>query len=276
MSKIILSKEDAEKIYRQIDKKTFKKVAKITITEKKPTIFESKFGGIPYIPNNAEIPKDKNGKDMHFLAQIECEKLKELNDFPNTGLLQFFVCADDTYGLNFKDYMNSNFKILYHKEIDKKVSLDDILNKIKPLDKDFYQIIDGEYKIEFSFENEPMSYSDFRFNKIFVETYNSLFPNNPITKLFDVDDEILEDFMNERHGCGHKISGYPSFVQGDPRYENKNYEKFDTLLFQIDSELKNKKWLAIWGDAGVGNFFINKENLKNCDFNEILYYWDCG
>jgi len=29
------------------------------------------------------------------------------------------------------------------------------------------------------------------------------------------------------------------------------------------------------GDAGVLNFFINREKLKNKDFTEILYNWDC-
>ncbi len=31
----------------------------------------------------------------------------------------------------------------------------------------------------------------------------------------------------------------------------------------------------LWGDAGVGNFFINREDLKRRDFSKILYNWDC-
>ena len=31
----------------------------------------------------------------------------------------------------------------------------------------------------------------------------------------------------------------------------------------------------MWGDCGVGNFFINAEDLKRLDFSNVLYNWDC-
>ena len=31
----------------------------------------------------------------------------------------------------------------------------------------------------------------------------------------------------------------------------------------------------MWGDSGVCNFFINKDKLKNLDFSDVLYNWDC-
>lgn len=68
---------------------------------------------------------------------------------------------------------------------------------------------------------------------------------------------------------GHKLLGYPSFTQSDPRYDT--YAKYDTLLLQIDSDGDD----IMWGDCGVANFFINKEDLKNKDFSKILYNWDC-
>ncbi|MBR2106315.1 MAG: DUF1963 domain-containing protein, partial [Treponema sp.] len=29
------------------------------------------------------------------------------------------------------------------------------------------------------------------------------------------------------------------------------------------------------GDMGIGNFLINNEDLQNCDFSNVIYYWDC-
>jgi len=57
----------------------------------------------------------------------------------------------------------------------------------------------------------------------------------------------------------------------------EKYKKYDTVLFQLDSEYdeNTKKWKVCIGDAGVINFFINREKLKNKDFTEILYNWDC-
>ena len=31
----------------------------------------------------------------------------------------------------------------------------------------------------------------------------------------------------------------------------------------------------LWGDAGVGNFFIDLEKLKQRDFSDVFYTWDC-
>ena len=31
----------------------------------------------------------------------------------------------------------------------------------------------------------------------------------------------------------------------------------------------------MWGDAGVANFFISEQDLKNKDFTNVVYNWDC-
>ena len=63
--------------------------------------------------------------------------------------------------------------------------------------------------------------------------------------------------------------GYSSFTQEDPRYD-KRYADYGTLLFQIDSEGE----FVMWGDAGIGNFFIPKKSLIEKDFNNVIYNWD--
>ena len=30
------------------------------------------------------------------------------------------------------------------------------------------------------------------------------------------------------------------------------------------------------GEGGVGGFFLNGEKLKNRDFSDVFYTWDCG
>ena len=42
------------------------------------------------------------------------------------------------------------------------------------------------------------------------------------------------------------------------------------LLFQLDSDDG-----VMWGDCGVGNFFITDADLKRRDFSRVLYNWDC-
>ena len=51
-------------------------------------------------------------------------------------------------------------------------------------------------------------------------------------------------------------------------------EKPYVLLLQIDSE-DNSEIEILWGDSGIYNFFIKQSALKNLDFSNVLYRWDC-
>ncbi|MDN5490601.1 MAG: DUF1963 domain-containing protein, partial [Acinetobacter sp.] len=31
----------------------------------------------------------------------------------------------------------------------------------------------------------------------------------------------------------------------------------------------------MWGDSGVGNFFIHPDDLEKRDFSKVVYNWDC-
>ena len=77
-----------------------------------------------------------------------------------------------------------------------------------------------------------------------------------------------EDFNFENS----HLLGHPFFTQADIRERGWRY---DTLLFQLDTECCEEKDIVMWGDCGVGNFFINAEDLKNLDFSNVLYNWDC-
>jgi uncharacterized protein YwqG len=41
----------------------------------------------------------------------------------------------------------------------------------------------------------------------------------------------------------------------------------------LDSEDAENE--IMWGDSGVGNFFIHPEDLKKRDFSKVFYNWDC-
>ena len=49
----------------------------------------------------------------------------------------------------------------------------------------------------------------------------------------------------------------------------------NTLLFQLDSESGNEEGVKIMiGNKGIINFFIDDDDLKNLDFDDVLYHWD--
>ena len=76
-------------------------------------------------------------------------------------------------------------------------------------------------------------------------------------------------YGGEERGPYHQLGGYPYFTQTDPRWGGA-YPDLDVLLFQLDSQLAENRGepdLVLWGDCGVGNFFISREALKKRDFS---------
>ncbi|MDE5619235.1 MAG: DUF1963 domain-containing protein [Ruminococcus sp.] len=228
-----------------------KSCMKITLTDTKPSIFESKAGGLGYIPHDKDFPTDSNGNQLRLLAQIECDKI-QLDGFMNKGLLQFWIMNDDDCGLDGVNPTNQDgFRIIYYSETDRTVTKEKIENKFV---KNGYD--DSEYsnfpvfrECGMSFEKSEDSYIDY-------------------DEIEDDDEESWE--INS----SHKVGGYPYFTQSDLRDE-KQLEYYDFLLFQLDTDYIGEEDIVMWGDSGVGNFFINSEKLKNCDFSDVLYNWDC-
>jgi uncharacterized protein YwqG len=72
----------------------------------------------------------------------------------------------------------------------------------------------------------------------------------------------------------HRMGGYAYFTQEDPRVRHAPDDNW-LLLFQMDSD-SNESIEIMWGDMGVANFFILSEDLKNLNFDNVWYNWDCS
>lgn len=251
---------------------------------KKCSVFDSKLGGIPYMPRNFEYPFElpvENNEPLRLLAQLNFEQLPILPDFPQKGILQFFVATTPEYGADFDEPINTaGFRVIYHSNIikNKDMLTFDVPNLIYD-DANCFPF-DGEFALIGNLIKQPISIDDFRFDKIFLSVYKK-YTNEKINNLYDISDNFFNKLLKNFNAEGHRIGGYPHFEQYDPRdncYKNDNmYEHYTTLLLQIDSGLfTTKKDEICWGDGGVANFFIEPNKLKICDFTHIFYTWDCG
>ena len=111
-----------KEIREEILQKTAIPYMKLQLTDTKPGLFDSKVGGIGYVPHDAKIPEDSKGTQLRLLAQIDCAEIS-LEDFPHQGLLQFWILNDDVSGLNFDDNtLQDTFRVLYFKEPDRTVT----------------------------------------------------------------------------------------------------------------------------------------------------------
>ncbi|QWH17862.1 DUF1963 domain-containing protein [Bacillus mycoides] len=255
--------------YRSILEESVKPYIKVSGTQAETTLFESKFGGYPYVPINQEHPKDSNGQPMMLLAQLNFEEMPHIEPMPQKGLLQFFVSAEDElFGIDF-DHPTSqkDFRIIYHSTITEdltKVITD--FSYLNTLDLEHF-IIPEAAKLKFELDYQPVTSRDYRFEEIFKENidWEEIVDEENKTKL----GELYDDLYGDQE---HKIGGYPFFTQTDPREWEEKYQQYDILLLQIDTD---DSLNIMWGDSGVANFFIRKEDLLNLDFSNVIYNWDC-
>lgn len=226
---------------------------------------DHKFAGNPYWLKELPYPTTDDGRPLRLLAQINFEKITaSIPDFPTEGILQFFVENDDVYGLNFDDQtMQSSFRVIYHETIETDRSK--LLQDFPMFDDEDYFPISKECALSFEESSELVSTNDYRFNK--VTNLHALFDEEK----YDEYDELTNEYQELYSGQGSKLGGYPFFTQEDPRAYGEHTD-LDVLLLQIDTDDDLE---IIWGDSGVANFFISREDLKRKDFSNVLYNWDC-
>ena len=258
-----------KEIREEILQKTAIPCMKLELVDTAPGLFDSKVGGVGYVPRDAKIPEDSEGTPLRLLAQINCTEIT-LEDFPHQGLLQFWILNDDVSGLNFDDNtLQDTFRVLYFKEPDRTVTEEEVCEKIQCTPEEDYFPVRGCYGLAFSAGMDTISSSDYQFESRIKELVQRYYPEEAERLLENIDDFIDEN--GEDWGGGHKIGGYPGFTQWDPRSSEDTH---DVLLFQLDSDM-GADWKILWGDCGIGNFFINREKLKSCDFSDVIYNWDC-
>lgn len=222
----------------------------------------SKAGGLPYWSGDREYPTGTDGAPVYFLAQINFADIDTPPPgFPTSGLLQFFIGADDLYGATFTkpDEGNrpGNYAIVFHAQPDADAY---VPAPVPALAEDAYLPFEGETGIEFEASGSRPSPLDYRFD--------ALLPG--VSERYD-ESEPLYDYAIEPPS--HQIGGYAVFTQSDPRV-GSDAEDWQ-LLFQLDTQAVGD-FEIMWGDVGIANFFIRPGDLERRDFDRVWYNWDCS
>lgn len=247
-------------------------------------LWASKVGGKPYLPLDVEYPCDENGKPLLLLAQFNCEELPTNNQLPITGILSFFItCNYDFYGEIYNTpTLQNGFRVIYFEKIIKDetqliTDFDEIYTQAEDFENLMFplfgeldsndKLYNVQFKPTFTFTHQEIGYENFDFeNKLFngQDFSDDILKGNK--ELFH---KILKNFFN---ASGHHLLGYPFFVQEDNRPFDKHTKDY-ILLFQLDSEFIGD-FEILWGDAGVGNFFIHPDDLAKKDFSKVAFYWE--
>lgn len=248
-----------------------------SVSQNKLDQTRSKFGGLPYFPKLQKYPLDYLGQKMYFLAEINLAEVPHIHTLPTKGILQFFIKGPDIFSdLNFTDIGKISHVIYYANITHKDIIQDPVFFPHLTSNKKF--VLGDEFELKFAKKQEIISTEDYRFNQL-----PSSIDKDFLEKIENNPSKIIEQYLGlNMDGTGHKILGYPHFAQEDIRIDEKvkQLSSLDDpyeLLFQIDSQFNenSKKWEIIWGDAGVGNFFIRMSDLRKLDFSKVIFTWDC-
>ena len=241
-------------------KKSFIRASSQAARKTKP--WESKVGGQPYLPGEISWPIAADGRELFFLAQINFAELPALAPFPSKGIVQFFISDDDLYGMDFDDGENQDtFRVLFHPEVQEQESRLQTKSPRQEWEEDLLpHHPDESYPLVFELAEEVVPISDYQFYQYFGSDFFRQFGENEW--------EVMSQLEKSVRSQGHKLGGYAYFTQDDPRRPDDRM----ILLLQLDSD---ERMDLMWGDMGVGHFFIREKDLAALDFSRVLYDWDC-
>ena len=218
----------------QIDiSKAFAKAAKTyykpIIEEKAGDVRQSKFGGIPLIPETEEWPCcPACNTPMHHFVQLNLATLpQKLEGLPNEGLLQMFKCINEDCDEAFVD----NFEPFCKYQL--------------------LRVIDASQKPK-AIEKSPVKEGGFT-EKLIMNWEKGTELSTPDEPDWPYNDELTyeqEDAIFDQVMQGEKFLGVPAWVQGPEYPECPECGQEMKVIFQIDSE-HNIDYM--WGDAGCGH-----------------------
>lgn len=224
--------------------------------------WESKVGGWPYLPKEVPFPATPQGQPLFFLAQINFSEIPNAPaPLPQAGIVQFYIDDDDYYGMDPDDMDNADhFRVLYFPNVVQDAAkLQTNFPQLRPYDG-LPHHPDVSYPLSFSIETEIAPVSDYRFWQHMGQDFFQQFGQREW--------DLMDTYGDVVTATGHKLGGYAYFTQDDPRSPSDPM----LLLFQLDSD---EPMDLMWGDMGVGHFFIREKDLVARDFSKTSFNWDC-
>lgn len=263
--------------YRQAIESTRRAVIYLELNSGEASRTESKVGGAPYLPPGGAMPRAANGNQLVLLAQFNFEEMPKVEGFPTSGLLQFFIEPEDGWGADLSPPYSEEqmcrpdgFRVIYHA----KVETDE--TKLPPAPE-----VDAEVnfpfdpseamRIRFTVSTETVTINDDNFDSTLGVSIYEL--SRRLSAAHGLNENTLFHHLVrylEPRGSAHKLGGYHALTQNDPRATGSKKQ----LLFQLVSECEGGEQM-MWGDDGVGTFFIDPRDLAKLDFSKVLYTWDC-
>ncbi len=228
---------------------------------------DSKFGGAFYLPEGGQVPVWGDGQEMEFLAQIRFSQMPPLMGFPRKGLLQFFLCTEESV----MEEMDAgelssegHFRLVYYPEVSEEETSaceGKVTENRWPMER-------WNRGMRFERTEEVATFSPEETDLGYENAMQALTPKLMKEAGYDLSDcPDTDQFFLDFGNWGCKVGGHPAIRQKNVRREEEAYGAYTTLLFQMDLTLPGE----LEGDTFA--FFIKPEDLAAGNFEDVLLYW---
>lgn len=273
----------ANKIHDKLREKNAQKSVRLSFHKDTVDVTSSKLGGVPFIHVGGEYPTTRLMRQkLFFLFQINFAEMPHLDSYPTSGILQIFLDDDDLYGMDYNNKCNQNqWRILYHEDISNPLPREEAAKMMPELHTEMVVPLSDpsqEYGVTFTLETEPISISDYRFCSTISEICADFIPDEvkDADSIYFYPRPLFHNLLNLMSSPIYsKIGGYSHFIQEDYRQWERPDSPVRELLIQIAAEQIDGEYIMMWADGGSSYFFITPEALKNKDFTNVYYDWDC-
>lgn len=278
--------EKLENVMERITAESNQRLIYFEITPGQTSIFQSKIGGLPYMPKEACIPQNENGEELCFFGQFLFDDMPTADiNLPKTGLLQVWLLNNanngaDCYTVKCVETSLSK-QLFYYPSLDKTITEAEIRAKYRPpvgKEKDSTFPVRGEFVITY-YEGEQTHHysSDNDYTEQFIKIWNELYPEEVFQdeeEFYDFVSEKLEDMDEFDPDYGNQLGGYPHFFSEDERKEENGLADYKVTLLAMDGDVIISDDVRICFAPGAAvYFFITEENLDKRDFSKIFYTW---
>jgi uncharacterized protein YwqG len=224
----------------------------------------TRLGGPVWLAEGEAWPVGRNGRRLEFVAQLDFSELPTLPDFPERGVLQFFIGNDDLFGVDLDDLGAGDFAVLWREHMDgtgglvTPAPLDDSADCTPWLDD---AVRANGRPLRGTGVIQQASGADWRLGAQWEGWLNR--PG------FGELEDSLFDRSGEPEQC-HHVGGQPVYTQDDVRRDPR-YQGHDHCLLRLTSD-----HAMMWGDVGEAVFLIPRAALAARDWSQVIYSWDCS
>lgn len=225
----------------------------------------SRLGGPAWLADGETWPMGSDRKPLVFLAQIDFATMPRLPDYPERGVLQFFIGRDDLYGAEFDRPLSGDFRVIWRESIQGPGRMHEQRPLAQGKQEDYSPLSAQVLKQGRALNAKRSSQKPSSTSWFFERDLPGLLEQDGMDRIYDLESEQMET-----RGFYSHIGGHPEFTQSDFRTADAlgDYNRVLLQLWSDDTQV------IMWGDSGQGNFMISRNDLLKRDFTNVSYQWD--